>query len=107
MVSVGHAEVSGSSSEAAETPRQAHALDNKANAEARGAGQTTDSSSSAVSDLSAFGSGKQLISTLLANCFGDDGDYTTGGSLFPGSHDTTDTYAWALASGEAQAGVPW
>ncbi|EAQ89601.1 predicted protein [Chaetomium globosum CBS 148.51] len=88
MVSVGHAEVSGSSSEAAETPRQAHALDNKANAEARGAGQTTDSSSSPVSDL-------------------NDGDYTTGGSLFPGSHDTTDTYAWALASGEAQAGVPW
>ncbi|KAH6628286.1 hypothetical protein F5144DRAFT_604474 [Chaetomium tenue] len=104
MVSIGNAEVSGSPSEAADTPRQARALDNKATAESREAGQITDSSSSTVSDLSPFGSGKQLISTLLANCFGDDGDYTTGGSLFPGSHDT---YAWALASGEAQAGVPW
>lgn len=104
MLPVGEPEVPTSPAKAANTPRLAHALDDKTNTESGEVGQATDSSSSPVNALDPFGSGGDLGSSLFADCFEIDGSYTTGASLFPG---TTDTYAWALASDEAEAGVSW
>jgi hypothetical protein len=107
MLPVGDPEVPISPAKAANTPRRAHDLDDKANTDSGEVSQTTDSSPSTVSALNPFGSDGNLGSNLLADCFEDDGDYTTGARLYPGSPGTTDTYAWALTSDEAQAGVSW
>ncbi|KAK3298595.1 uncharacterized protein B0H64DRAFT_439043 [Chaetomium fimeti] len=107
MLANGDPEVSISPTEAADTPRLAHALDNKADAGPGGMNQAADSASSTIVDLDLFGRGEELRSSLFADCFEVDGSYTTGGSLFSGDQGTTDTYAWALASDEAQACVRW
>lgn len=107
MFPVGDPEVPIFPAKAADTPRRAHDPDTRTDAESGEVSQTTDNSSSTVNALDVFGSGGDLGSSLFADCFGIDGSYTISANLFPGSPDTTDTYAWALASGEAQAGVSW